>query len=81
MSLYIINTAGEFVHMERMDGQVFNNIRTAMLKAQTALQTRQPTSIRDGATAQRSRPAAAPDRAVRFLHELGRHSRSWLTAR
>ncbi|PWU02174.1 MAG: hypothetical protein C5B51_21365 [Terriglobia bacterium] len=46
MSLYIIDNAGEFVHMERMDGQVFNNIRTALLKAQTALKTRQPTSIR-----------------------------------
>ncbi len=45
MSLYIIDNAGEFVHMERMDGQVFNNIRTAMLKAQTSLKTRQPTSI------------------------------------
>jgi glc operon protein GlcG len=46
MSLYIIDNAGEFVHMERMDGQIFNNIRTAMLKAQTSLKTRQPTSIR-----------------------------------
>jgi len=46
MSLYIIDTAGEFVHMERMDGQVFNNIRTALLKAQTSLKTRQPTSMR-----------------------------------
>jgi glc operon protein GlcG len=46
MSLYIIDNAGEFVHMERMDGQVYNNIKTAMLKAQTALRTRQPTSIR-----------------------------------
>ena len=46
MSLYIIDTAGEFVHMERMDGQIFNNIRTALLKAQTALRSRQPTSIR-----------------------------------
>jgi glc operon protein GlcG len=46
MSLYIIDNAGEFVHMERMDGQAFNNIRTALLKAQTALKTRQPTSIR-----------------------------------
>src|SRR4029077_13359544 len=27
-----------------MDGQVYNNIRTAMLKAQTSLRTRQPTS-------------------------------------
>jgi glc operon protein GlcG len=46
MSLYIIDNAGEFVHMERMDGQVYNNIRTALLKAQTSLKTRQPTSIR-----------------------------------
>ena len=45
MSLYIIDTAGEFVHMERMDGQVFNNIRTALMKAQTSLQTRVPTSV------------------------------------
>ena len=46
MSLYILDDAGEFVHMERMDGQIYNNIRTALLKAQTALKTRQPTSIR-----------------------------------
>ena len=46
MSLYIIDNEGELVHMERMDGQVYNNIRTALLKAQTALKTRQPTSIR-----------------------------------
>jgi len=45
MSLYIIDNAGEFVHMERMDGQIFNNIRTALLKAQTSLKTRQPTSL------------------------------------
>jgi glc operon protein GlcG len=45
MSLYILDNAGEFVHMERMDGQVSTNIRTALLKAQTALKTRQPTSI------------------------------------
>ena len=45
MSLYILDNAGEFVHMERMDGQIFNNIRTAMLKAQTSLRTRQPTSV------------------------------------
>jgi uncharacterized protein GlcG (DUF336 family) len=44
-SIYILDNAGEFVHMERMDGQVFNNIRTALLKAQTSLKTRQPTSV------------------------------------
>src|SRR5579859_3805714 len=36
MSVYIIDNAGEFVHMERMDGQIYTNIRTALLKAQTA---------------------------------------------
>jgi glc operon protein GlcG len=46
MSMYIIDNAGEFVHMERMDGQIYTNIHTALLKAQTALKTRQPTSIR-----------------------------------
>jgi len=45
MSLYIIDNAGEFVHMERGDGQINNNIRTALLKAQTSLKTRQPTSL------------------------------------
>ncbi|HEV2202602.1 MAG TPA: heme-binding protein [Bryobacteraceae bacterium] len=45
MSLYIIDNAGEFVHVERMDGQIYNNIRTALLKAQTSLKTRQPTSM------------------------------------
>jgi len=44
MSLYILDNAGEFVHMERMDGQVYNNIRTALLKAQSSLRSRQPTS-------------------------------------
>lgn len=46
MSLYVIDNAGEFVHMERMDGEIATDMRTALLKAQTALRTRQPTSIR-----------------------------------
>jgi glc operon protein GlcG len=45
MSLYILDTAGNFVHMERMDGQVFNNIRTALMKAETSLKTKTPTSV------------------------------------
>jgi uncharacterized protein GlcG (DUF336 family) len=45
MAAYILNDAGELVHMERMDGQVADDIRTALLKAQTALRRRQPTSI------------------------------------
>jgi glc operon protein GlcG len=64
MSLYIINTAAELVHMERMDGQVFNNIRTALLKAQTALRTRQPTSIR--AAQLRNDPSQLPRNTLYF---------------
>ena len=44
-SIYVLDNAGEFVHMERLDGQAYNNIRTALLKAQTSLKTRQPTSM------------------------------------
>jgi glc operon protein GlcG len=45
MSLYILDTHGELVHMERMDGQVYNNIRTAYMKAETARKSRGPTSV------------------------------------
>ena len=45
MSMYILDNAGEFVHMERGDGQIYNNIRTGLLKAQTSLRSRQPTSV------------------------------------
>ena len=64
VSLYIIDDAGEFVHMERMDGQVFNNIRTALLKAQTALKTRQPTSIR--AAQLKNDPSGLPRSSMYF---------------
>jgi glc operon protein GlcG len=64
MSLYIIDNAGEFVHMERMDGQVFNNIRTALLKAQTSLKTRQPTSI--NAAQLKNNPNGLPRSSVFF---------------
>ena len=64
MSLYIIDNAGELVHMERMDGQVFNNIRTALLKAETSLQSRVPTSVY---TAQgRNNPAGLNRTIVQF---------------
>jgi glc operon protein GlcG len=64
MSLYVIDNAGEFVHMERMDGQITNNMRTALLKAQTALKTRQPTSIREAQL--KNEPAGIPRSAVFF---------------
>lgn len=46
MSAYVLDTAGEMVHMERMDGQVSSDIQAALLKAETALRLREPTSIR-----------------------------------
>jgi glc operon protein GlcG len=64
MSLYVIDNAGEFVHMERMDGQIYLNIRTAMLKAQTALKTRQPTSI--NAAQLKNNPAGIPRSTAYF---------------
>ena len=63
-SIYIIDTHGTFVHQERGDGQVYTNIHTAMLKAQTALQTRQPTSIR--AAQLRNDPGGQPRQLMQF---------------
>ena len=63
-SIYIIDTHGTFVHQERGDGQVYNNIQTAMLKAQTALQTRQPTSI--VAAQLRNDPSGQPRQMLQF---------------
>jgi len=45
MGLYILDDAGEFVHIERMDGVLPEDMQTALLKAQTALRERAPTSI------------------------------------
>jgi glc operon protein GlcG len=64
MSLYVIDNAGEFVHMERMDGQIYLNMHTAMLKAQTALKTRQPTSI--NAAQLKNNPAGIPRTTTYF---------------
>jgi len=63
-SIYILDTHGTFVHQERGDGQIYTNIHTAMLKAQTALQTRQPTSIRNAQL--RNDPSGNPRQLVQF---------------
>ena len=63
-SIYVLDNAGEFVHMERMDGQAYNNIRTALLKAQTSLKSRQPTSI-IGANL-KNNPAGTPRQTTYF---------------
>ena len=64
MSLYVLDNAGEFVHMERMDGQITNNMHTALLSAQTALKLRQPTSIR--AAQLKNDPSGLPRYSVFF---------------
>jgi len=64
MSAYILDNAGEFVHMERMDGQVSLNMRAALLKAQTALKTRQPTSI--NAAQLKNNPSGIPRSTAYF---------------
>jgi len=71
MSLYVIDNAGEIVHMERMDGQVANDGHKALLKAQTALKTRAPTSI--VATQLQNNPAGHPrqDFFFGFFEESG----------
>ena len=63
-SIYILDTHGTFVHQERGDGQMYNNIRTAMLKAQSALEARQPTSIR--AAQLNNDPGGQPRQIVQF---------------
>ena len=62
--MYVIDNAGEFVHMERMDGAVSSNMRSAFLKADTALKTRQPTSIREAQL--KNDPGGVPRSAVFF---------------
>jgi len=44
-SVYVMDTHGTLVHQERSDGQIYNNMHATLLKTQTALQTRRPTSI------------------------------------
>src|SRR5580692_8400206 len=63
-SIYFLDSAGEFVHMERMDGQAYNNIRTALLKAQTSLKTRQPTSAINANL--KNNPAMTPRQTTYF---------------
>ena len=63
-SIYVLDNAGEFVHMERMDGQAYNNIRTALLKAQTSLKTREATSAINANL--KNNPAMTPRQTTYF---------------
>jgi uncharacterized protein GlcG (DUF336 family) len=64
MSLYVLNASSELVHMERMDGQTPVDVRAALLKAQSALRLRQPTSIRAAQFA--NNPGGLPVSSVWF---------------
>ena len=46
-SIYVIDNTGLAVHAERMDGQHTQDMQTALLKAETALRGRGPTSSRE----------------------------------
>ena len=46
ISIYVLDQFGNHVSMHRMDGQGWNNIRTAEMKARTALLTREPSHAR-----------------------------------
>jgi uncharacterized protein GlcG (DUF336 family) len=68
MSLTILDPSGVPVHGERMDGQVNNGIQAARLRAQTALQSRGPTSIRGAGVA--NRPYGLPRSVLLFRWHL-----------
>jgi uncharacterized protein GlcG (DUF336 family) len=61
MSLYIMDPSGNAVHGERMDGQVWHDMQTAVLKAETARRSRSATSARSAGAI--NNPAGVP-RAV-----------------
>ena len=46
-SIYVIDNTALAVHAEKMDGQVAHDMQTALLKAETALRGRGPTSSRE----------------------------------
>lgn len=64
MSLFIMDPSGNAVHGERMDGQVWHDIKTAELKAETARRSRSATSARHAGVT--NNPAGFP-RAVELF--------------
>jgi uncharacterized protein GlcG (DUF336 family) len=46
VSIFIIDQFGQVIHAHRMDGQLANNIETALMKAKTVLWDRRPTHVR-----------------------------------
>lgn len=64
MSLFILDAAGNPVHGERMDGQVYRNMQTALLKAQTSQRSRTLTSARGAGL--HNRPYGLPRSVLLF---------------
>ena len=46
VSIFIVDQYGQIVHAHRMDGQIANNIETALMKAKTVLWDHQPSHVR-----------------------------------
>lgn len=46
VTIYILDQYGQVIHQHRMDGQIANNIETALMKAKTVLWDHQPTHVR-----------------------------------
>jgi uncharacterized protein GlcG (DUF336 family) len=66
MTAYVLDTEGEMVHMEHMDGELSIDNRTALMKAQTALRLREPTSIRG--TQLKNNPEGGVPRTIDAFH-------------
>jgi len=69
-TIYILDPAREMVHMERMDGELPGNDRTALLKAETSMRVREPTSLR-GAAAKNNRLSPQEISPLMFNFFLG----------
>ena len=46
VSIFVVDQYGQVIHAHRMDGQIANNIETALMKAKTVLWDHQPSHIR-----------------------------------
>ncbi len=64
MSLIIVDPSGNAVHGERMDGQVWHDMQTASLKAETSRRSRSATSARSAGVA--NNPAGFPRAVILF---------------
>jgi glc operon protein GlcG len=64
MSLFILDPSGDAVHGERMDGQMPDDVKKALLKAETARRSRGATSAREAGLI--NNPAGLPRSVILF---------------